>query len=805
MIDFRVSWAALPDKLVRRSLSVMGVYVATISLTALLASPLVARQREAGPVRAKDPVHQIDVGKKSLMVHDVGNVRMTLSNWGEQGNPDLTPGYFGFEFPGGSENDFLFSSGIWVGAIVNGQKLVSTGTDGDNGTNEFAPTLPINLYPTSYVSSSKQSATIAGRSYIMGAKELDDDGDWTVADDVDNNGRPSTNRDGGKGIIGKDDDGDGAVDEEFSDGVDNDSDGLIDEDTDATGDGNDDGNCNYDPENHIDEDPAGDMSNDFIDNDFDGMVDMDDDDFDGDANPGSLDDDNDGMSDEDGVARGTQEYFTVYDDRDRAQVQSPDNDGHTPLNLMVLQRTYAWGEAYAGEFILVDLIVRNVGQLPLTEVFLGLFADPDVAAKGESGDPASLDDWNLYDQENLMMVQGDDTTDADGFGPGLFAMKVVRTPAPLDSLNIAFKNFNRSSGGDPETNADKYNMISAPSSENSPQTPTKDDWRFLMGFGPKAGGWLLLPGEELPVTVAFIAGKTLADVRKNAQWAQRIYDNDFQGPAAPDQAEFWVEPSPEKVRIYWKDNSESSIDPISQLADFEGYKLQRSSDANRWSTLAQWDVINVLAYPEFERENFNLGMPYDTAHIAVTNPDLAVRTGWMWSVSTAGDSSRIYWYDDTDVIPGWTYHYILRAFDQGIPGAGTLITPIGRNAITVRAGNTDATPGTSAGGNLVDGVYVVPNPYKGGHIQEFGGAVNESGTKIYPRKLFFYGLPTSGAEIDIYTLSGDHVIDLTHSDGTDQLMWDLRNQYKQEIASGVYYYIVKAGGQQKIDKFVVLK
>ncbi len=783
-----------------------------IILTAFITVPLLARQREAGPVRTKDPGYQIDVGKKSLMVHDVGNVRMTLSNWGEQGNPDATPGYYGFEFPGGSENDFLFSSGIWVGAIVNGQKLVSTGTDGDNGTNEFAPTLPIGQYPSGYLSLSKQSASIAGRPYVMGAKEIDDDGDWNRngLDDLDGNGSPSTNWDGGKGIIGKDDDGDGGEpDEEYADGIDNDNDGLIDEDTDDTGDDNGDGNCNYDPETHIDEDPAGDISNDFIDNDFNGLVDMDDPDADGDAVPGSLDDDGDGQFDEDGVARGTQEYFTVYDDRDRSQVQSPDNDGHTPLNLMVLQKTYAWGEAYAGEFILVDLIVRNVGQLPLTEVYLGLFADPDVAAKGESGDPASLDDWNLYDEENLMMIQGDDTTDADGFGPGLFAMKVVRTPAPLDSLNIAFKNFNRSTGGDPATNGEKYNMISAPPAENSPSTATQDDWRFLMGFGPKSGGWLLLPGDELPVTVAFIAGKNLAEVRKNAQWAQRIYDNDFRGPAAPDQPVFWAEPSPERIRIFWKDNSEASIDPISQLADFEGYQLQRSSDANRWSTLAQWDVIDAFPYPEFERENFNLGMPYDTARIAATNPELFANSGWMWSVSASGDSSRIYWYDDNNVIPGWTYHYIVRAFDQGIPGAGTLITPIGRNALTVRAGDTEGTPGTSAGGNLVDGVYVVPNPYKGGHIQEKGGAVNEANTKIYPRQLFFYGLPrNSRADIDIYTLSGDHIITLPYEPGqelSNQLMWDMRNQYKQEIVSGVYYYIVKAGGQQKIDKFVVLK
>jgi len=783
-------------------LQMMRGSVALLTLALLVTTPAVSRTRDPGPIRPiKGGSAQIDVGKKSLMVHDVGNVRMTLSDWGEQGNPDLVPGYYGFEFPAGSENDFLFSSGVWVGAIMNGQKLVSTGTDGDNGTNEFAPTMPIDQFPTGYVSVSKQYSTLAGRTYVMGAKEVDDDGDWAVANDEDGNGLPSVNGDGGRGVIGRDDDRDGQFDEEQKNDLDDDGDGLIDEDTDATGDANNDGNCNYDPEFGIDEDPVGDISHDFIDNDFDGKVDMDDDDFDGDLVAGSLDDDNDGEFDEDGNARGTQEYYTVYDDRDRTQVQSADADGHTPLNLMVLQRTYAWGEAYAGEFMLVDLIVRNVGVLPLTEVYLGLFADPDVAAKGESGDPASVDDWNFYDQSNLMMIQGDDTTDADGFGPGIFAMKVVRTPAPLDSLNIAFKNFNRLEGGDPETNADKYDLISDDPSNNNPPTAALNDWRFLMGFGPKSGGWLLLPGDELPVTVAFIGGRTIADVQRNAQWAQRIYDNDFQGPAAPDQPTFWVEPSPTRIRVFWRDNAEASIDPITQTADFEGYQIQRSSDANNWFSLAQFDVVNQLPYPEFERENLNLGMPYDSLQ-----SDLLPRVGWMWDVdAVTHDSSRIYWYDDLDVLNGWTYHYIVRAFDQGVPGAGTLITPIGRSYKTVRAGASAGGSGTSAGGSLVDGVFVVPNPYKGSHMQEFGGAINDAGTKIYPRKLYFYSLPVTGAEVDIYTLAGDHIIHLVHNNQTDQLVWDMRNQYLQEIVSGVYYYIVSAGGQKKIDKFVVLK
>jgi hypothetical protein len=66
-------------------------------------------------------------------------------------------------------------------------------------------------------------------------------------------------------------------------------------------------------------------------------------------------------------------------------------------------------------------------------------------------------------------------------------------------------------------------------------------------------------------------------------------------------------------------------------------------------------------------------------------------------------------------------------------------------------------------------------------------------------------LPTTKATINIYTLAGDHVIELAHPGGSDLLLWNMKNKYKQEIVSGIYYYVVESEGNQKIDKFVVLK
>ena len=692
---------------------------------------------------------------QAIIMHDIGNVRMTLSNWGETGNPDAIVGYKGFEFPINSGADFLFSAGIWVGAELNGVRYVSTATDGDNGTNELYPvhigTVPLTrLTPTlfdDWYISSKSFSEFNGQDYIFGSKGVDDDGDWTTADDRDGNGLPSQDWDG---------------------------DSL---------DANGDGNPRYDPEPHVDEDPAGDISSDYVDNDNDGLVDLADPDLDGDQRPGSLDDDGDGVSDEDGVARGAQEYYCVFHDQITPDhVSSPDpEDPHDPLNLVVTQRTYAFPEAYASAFILLDYRIRNVGQLSLKKAFITMFADADIGAAGEGGDAASLDDSTYYDPERLMMVMSDDNTDNDGPGPGVFAIRVVKTPVALEQLRVTYGNFERQAGGDPPADADKYNLIS--SGQIAPASPELGDWRMLLAFGDAAeDGFEILPGEELPITVAFIAGADLTEVGTNADWALAMYLNDFQGPSSPDAPDFSIDVFTDLVRIRWDDNAETSVDAITGEQDFEGYVIERSTDQINWETIAAYDRIDTLDFP-FEWQNYNLGMP-----------------------EHCGDVDSLYCFEDRNLIPGHTYYYAVRAFDTGVLGAGILYSGrTGNVAAAVMARNA-----TTGAPTDLSQIYVFPNPYKGSHPGETGGQVNPSkGLIEYPRKIYFMGLPANTTRgeclIRIFSLGGDHLATVDHYNGLEYDQWDLITKNRQEIVSGIYYYVVEYGSDQFIDKFVVIK
>jgi len=473
--------------------------VLSVLLTNVAYNAPVYNRGNRGPLR--------DPGVRALFSHDANNIQMTISNWGEFGNPDQIPGYFGFEYPRGSETDFLFSAGLWVGAIVEDQRLVSTGSDGDNGTNEFAPSRDRFLY--------QSNLFFQHPLYHFSLITVDEDGDWDPEnDDLDENGEPSSDWDG--------------------------------PDEDANGDGI----FFYDPEPHVDEDPPGDISADLIDNDHDGLVDDDDDDHDGDAAPGDDDDDGDGEVDEDGAAMAAQHITAFYDDTDPHEVQSPDPDGHTPLNIRIEQRSYSWTivDSPVNDVLIVEATIRNIGDEELNNVYFGLFADPDVAARGEAGDPASVDDWNFYDAEHLMVIHGDDTTDMDGWAPGVFAMKILHTPRPLDELNVSFKNIERVSGGDPENNRDKYDMISDDEENNSPPTNQLGDWRFLIGFGsrPDDDPWTLPPQRTFEIAFAMIGASNIEHVHQTAEAVQAFYDegradifagNYFPIPGAPSVAD----------------------------------------------------------------------------------------------------------------------------------------------------------------------------------------------------------------------------------------------------------------------------
>ena len=92
-------------------------------------------------------------------------------------------------------------------------------------------------------------------------------------------------------------------------------------------------------------------------------------------------------------------------------------------------------------------------------------------------------------------------------------------------------------------------------------------------------------------------------------------------------------------------------------------------------------------------------------------------------------------------------------------------------------------------------VRIVPNPYVVTAEWEYRTNV---------RSVHFMYLPPE-CKISIYTLSGTKVKELNHWNGAGDETWDLTNDFGEDLAFGVYVYVVKAGEAQKVGKFALIK
>ncbi len=652
--------------------------LAIMLVTAVTAPNAFSRERKTRKKQAAQPA-DLGLFKPNAIapirfaVHDKGLQWLMMANWGELGNPDdrppgpPTPFHPSssqrdskLEYPGGTGTRFLFSGGLWVGAVRNGIPIVTTVTDGDNGTQEVGP-LSTWLY---------QSTDDA-------FKENDDDGDWTIADDMNGDGTPSNDWDG------------------------------------PNADANGDGILNYDPEPHIDEDQVGDMSADFLDNDFDGLIDGDDADFDGDKVPGALDDDGDGKEDEDTTARGAQEWYTAYADTCRDCLRDSDVDGFTPLGVRVVQHTYQWAETFRDDFIILEYFVTNIGTEVLSNVFLATFFDFDAQIESQ-GTAGSEDDITFFIDSLGTAIGGDD--DGADMASQFFGIRVLETPRT--GVGFSYLNFERISGGDPNDNVQKYTKMS--SGVRDPDQFVNGDWRFLFSFGPLGD---VAPGETLPVTLAIVSGgqaglsteENIALIAQNSRQALALFQNDFRGPTAPDAPNFTVEALERAARITWDDRAERSVDPISKTLDFDGYRVWRSLDGVNFTVLADYDAVNGVG--------FDRGLPSKNAQGRYEFIDRGVpplvQVKYVVTAYDNGDNGDGINHPETDRVSG---------------GVSVL-----ENSLGVTRQKT-AVPNSAIQATL-DNVYVVPNPYVGSSEFERFGRFDDQGNRTFPKVIQFVNLP----------------------------------------------------------------
>lgn len=277
-----------------------------------------------------------------------------------------------------------------------------------------------------------------------------------------------------------------------------------------------------------------------------------------------LDDDGDGLCDEDYSAIGQQMFACEY--RDDLPAIRQINPEHVALGIRVRQTSYAWSTPGQSDFVGVDYQITNQSGRALRNVYVAIFADPDVGNRAVQGyfldDEAALFDstvsyigpagetvarriqmayaWDNPDNPNR--PQDNKGGDVPSYIGCMFLNHTTDpsgATAPPHVGITAFKFFSGSAsfgaGGDPENDAQRYQLMSDPRyNPNNPANsivPSSErplDYRFIMATGPFRQ---ILPDSTLKVSVAWVAGIGLGrqpavegTLVANAKAAQQVFD-----------------------------------------------------------------------------------------------------------------------------------------------------------------------------------------------------------------------------------------------------------------------------------------
>jgi hypothetical protein len=333
---------------------------------------------------------------------------------------------------------------------------------------------------------------------------------------------------------------------------------------------------------------------------------------------------------------------------------SDDALGTSQLGLEITHTVYQWNYSYNENYILVALQITNTSDQDLTDFAFGLYCDFDIGGDDGQGENGRLGDLVAFDEERNLAW----TYDEDGYDPGwgsdvetgLMGTKYIETPD-----NIGMTSFRTGAWVPRYTDADRFELINSEQFDES--LPPNDQYYIQCTRGIN-----LTAGKTIKVVYAIIAGQDEDNLKRNADMAQMIYENNFVGPEPPSTPKLHAKGGDRAVKLWWDNSAESSIDPSTGEVDFIGYKLYRSTD---------------------------LGLTWGKK---VVNEDGSIGPAWtpLAKFEKIDEYSIInHSYVDSTVVNGFDYWYSLVSYDLGNDTVQSLASAIGTpgsdsNAVEVR-------------------------------------------------------------------------------------------------------------------------
>ncbi len=176
---------------------------------------------------------------------------------------------------------------------------------------------------------------------------------------------------------------------------------------------------------------------------------------------------------------------------------------------------------------------------------------------------------------------------------------------------------------------------------------------FLFASGP----FKLKAKRHERFSLALAAAANLSELRSTIQTVQQIYNANYQFAVPPTMPTVTAQTGDHQVRLSWDDVAERSVDPVTHLYDFEGYRIYRSTDP-------------TFRDPQIITTGSGSGPIGNGAPIAQFDLVDGIR-GWSRKTVEGvaywlGDETGItHTWTDTTVTNGQDYYYAVCAYDFG--------------------------------------------------------------------------------------------------------------------------------------------
>ena len=221
-----------------------------------------------------------------------------------------------------------------------------------------------------------------------------------------------------------------------------------------------------------------------------------------------------------------QDSYCIFNDLDEKRHKEPGE----PLGIKIVQIGYSWYYKPYEDFIFLTYLIINVSEDTLRYTYIAVCCDPDV---GEY-----QDDLVGFDKERNLGYAYDSDFSVGGWDtpPGYIGFDFLESPVNEEGKQLGLTSFKiiRNPGvpgvvePDPDNDNDAYQLIAGYNYTTGEYHPFDSiseptDVRFLQCTGP----FDLAPYDTARVVIAVIAGADLMDLQHNSDVAQELYDSKF--------------------------------------------------------------------------------------------------------------------------------------------------------------------------------------------------------------------------------------------------------------------------------------